>query len=73
MEITVIVRDNFPGTDPLIYCVTVENLADESEVLRAVKSARMYDLGELREDDELSLDLLFAFAGDLPPIADWRA
>ena len=71
--ITVLVNDKYAGTpNPLIYSVEVDNPEDHDEVMEAVTEARMNDLGELSDDDELKLELLVAFAGDIHPVGDWR-
>lgn len=68
--ITCLVTDNYPNTpNPLIYTVQVAGL-DDATVLAAVTEARRADLGCKTED--LDLELLLAFAGDIHPIADWR-
>jgi hypothetical protein len=72
VKLTVIVRDNYdPLGDPLIYAVKVTSL-DHEAILWAVTEARLADLGEEVSPDNLDLDLLFAFAGDLSTVADWR-
>jgi hypothetical protein len=66
--ITVICQEQgYP--DVLIYAITVENPHDMAEVGAAIYSERQRDLGEGECGD---ITLLFAFAGDLMPIADWR-
>ncbi len=68
--ITVVVKDNYAGYgDPLIYTVDVENPQDRQEVYLAVESARRDDLGD---GVDIDLELLFAFAGNVSTIADWR-
>ncbi len=74
-RITVILRDNYPGYhEPLIYAVDVVNPNDENEVTAAVRQERARDLGEPEDgtENDLDLDIMFAFAGDIPTIADWR-
>jgi hypothetical protein len=69
--ITVLINDNDNGTcNPLIYSVEVDNPADRDEVLKAVTIMRQLDLGD--DEEELDLELIMAFEGDLNPISDWR-
>ena len=74
-QITVICSESFWSCDqgPLIYVINVSNPKDKDEVRRATIEARIADLGEdYREELEQSLDVLFAFDGDLSTIADYR-
>jgi hypothetical protein len=73
-KITCIVKDNYPGYhDPLIYTVDVANPSDQAEVLAAVTAERLNDLGGSGDDHhDLDLELMFAFEGNLTPVADWR-
>ena len=67
-RITVICQEEgYP--DPLIYVVSVNNPTDLQEVEDAVTAERRRDLGE---DVPCELHPLFAFAGDIETIADWR-
>lgn len=73
--ITVICRerhDTYP--DPLIYAVEVNDPSNLAEVEAACVKQRLIDL-DLSEDDadDVVVDALFVFEGDLTPIADWRA
>jgi hypothetical protein len=69
--ITVVIRDNAdPLGDPLIYSVRTLSLEHDA-VMVAVRQARLEDTNQELED--LELDLLFAFNGDLSTVADWRA
>lgn len=67
--ITVILREPNGYPDPLIYVVRVENPRDEEEVRKAVEEERRRDLGD---DVPFEVEPLFAFAGDIPTLADWR-
>lgn len=70
----------FPPVYPaaLIYVVDVLNPNDESEVCAAVAASRADDFGHADESDAIDkiaagLELMFAFAGDLETVADYRA
>ncbi len=69
--ITCLINDNYPGTsNPLIYVVEVKDPQNHDEVLKAVEAERRADIGD--ENEEVELELLLAFAGDVPTLADWR-
>jgi hypothetical protein len=62
-------RNNYEGV--LIYTVEADP-ADELAVFAAVIEAREADMGKLDEDEREAIQVLFAFEGNLAPIADWR-
>lgn len=69
--ITCVLRDHASGyPDPLIYTVKVADPTNFDAVEIAVMKERRKDTGENPAD--MCLELLFAFPGDIPLIADWR-
>ena len=74
-QITVICSEDLwsSGQETLIYVINVSNPKNRDEVKRATIESRIADLGEdYREELEQSLDVLFAFDGDLSTLADYR-
>jgi hypothetical protein len=70
MRITVILKDYGNGPhNPLIYVVDVSDPSNYEEVAKAVAAARSRDIGGCDIDD---IEPLFAFAGDVPTLCDWR-
>lgn len=73
--VTVICRerhDMYP--DPLIYAVQVNDPKNLEEVEAACVKQRLLDLDLSESDaDDVVVDALFVFEGDLESIADWRA
>ena len=67
--ITVVCREMNSSTRDMIlmYAVNVANPNDQNEVETAVTQARADDLGEAIE-----MEILFALAGDVNAVADWR-
>ena len=73
-SLTVVCRDksnerhDYEGV--LIYAVTAD-LANPPAIVRAIVDHRRNEIGndDVAADD---IELLFAFAGDLSPVADWR-
>jgi hypothetical protein len=68
--ITVILRDchrDYP--DPLIYTIEVADPQDFDEVQEAIERERKKDLGP---GVDFEVEPLFAFAGDISAVADWR-
>ncbi len=68
MKLTVICREDGTGyeQDVLIYDVKADP-NDEEAVRKAVEEAREADLGE-----HVDMEILFAFAGNISTVADWR-
>jgi hypothetical protein len=64
--ITVVMQEE--GYPDVLISVDVANPQDQEEVRAAVQVERNNDL----EDAANPVTVLFAFAGDLHPIADWR-
>ncbi len=58
--------DHSLGAGILIYTVEADP-NDQDDVTNAVEVARQHDLGE-----HVDMEILFAFAGDIATIADWR-
>lgn len=67
-KITVICREEGYESNILIYSVDVPDPSDELMVAGAVQAAREHDLGE----EPNTMEVLFAFDGDLSPCQDWR-
>lgn len=66
--LTVICRESGSSYDSDILIYTVEaDKADAGGLEAAVVKARENDLGF-----EVEMEVLFAFAGDLMPVLDWR-
>jgi hypothetical protein len=67
MKLTVICQeDGYP--EPLIYTINADP-NDKADVVSKICLERAADLGfeNLRD-----IEVLFAFAGDISPVADWR-
>ena len=69
MKITVVCREAEGSyqEDILLYLVEVANPNDQEEIARVLTQERANDIGY-----EVEMEPLFAFSGDLNPIADWR-
>ncbi len=66
-KLTVICRELNSGySDVLIYAVEAD-ATDQDAVTGAVEEAREADLGE-----HVAMEVLFAYAGDINTVADWR-
>lgn len=69
---TVVCRDNSNarhGYEPvLLYSVTAD-LNDIDAVMAEIIEARKEDVNDVNPED---IEILFALAGDVMPIADWR-
>ena len=63
----VMVEEEYPN-NPLIYTVQVNDPQDQDEVAEAIETERERDLGMKPNP----CTPLFAFAGDLHVLADWR-
>ena len=68
MKITVIGYEESDRSNVLIYAVDVADPQNETEVQAAVQAERNKDV----DDEYNEMTILFAFAGDLMPLADWR-
>ncbi len=67
--VTVVCQEDF-FVEVLIYTVEVEHPTDMLEVQEAITAERQRDLGSESKPNEMVP--LFAFSGDMYPIADWR-
>ena len=67
MKLTVVCREE--GYDDILIYVVDANPKNDSEVQQAVQDQRAADL----DGDASTMEVLFAFVGDLTPIADWRS
>ena len=64
--LSVICREEGYPNDILIYAVDADP-NDEDAVQQAVQKERARDV-----DDANDMEILFAFAGDIDTVADWR-
>ena len=67
VKLTVICREEGFESSILIYVVEVHDPNDHAAVTAAVQAEREHDV-----DEPNTMEILFAFDGDLSPSHDWR-
>lgn len=66
-KLTVICRETGSYSDQILIYAVEADRNDAAAVQKAVENARESDLGQ-----EVEMEILFAYAGDINTVADWR-